>query len=113
MARWRVVHTVEDRREWRPMSEVGLSDEVLWYMKTRHIPMPTEPAPAHPEPGIYEGKEGKVFDAERVDMILELFSRSHPPKTPPTRLTPYQIAYTVAPYFGWIAESEITKEIPA
>lgn len=80
-----------------------LSAEVLWYLETRGIPVPDIPPLIRtPEPAAVEGA---VFIPERVDKVLTTFRAlqhtqgqwAGKPLTP----DPWQVAYILAPVFGW------------
>lgn len=81
-----------------------LSPEVYWYLESRGIPFPDCP-PLHktPEPRYAPGAQ---FDPERVDRILSVFSQLRHVAGKwagqPLRPDPWQIAYILAPVFGWV-----------
>ncbi|MFI0463267.1 hypothetical protein ACH347_04205 [Saccharopolyspora sp. 5N102] len=90
------------------LERLKLSPEVAWYLANRGIPLPDcPPLVKTPEP---RDAPGAVFDAERVDRVLRAFGalvhtqgqwagRSlHP--------DPWQVAYVLAPVFGWVRHDE-------
>lgn len=93
---------VPDRAELRRLK---LSPEVAWYLVSRGIPMPTcPPLIKTPEPG--ELLKSARFDPERVDRVLAAFGRLRHTKGAlagqPLRPDPWQVAYILAPVFGWV-----------
>lgn len=81
-----------------------LSPEVEWYLESRGIPMPD--CPPHtktPEP---RHVRGAVFDPERVDLVLRVFAELRHVAGKwagkPLRPDPWQVAYIIAPVFGWV-----------
>ena len=90
------------------LRRLKLSREVAWYLVTRGIPMPTcVPYIKSPEP---DWVKGAAFDAERVDRVLTAFGflrhtqgrLAGQPLTP----DPWQVAYILAPVFGWVKKNE-------
>lgn len=86
------------------VDDLGLSPEVAWYLSSRGIALPDcPPRIKTPEPS---GVEGAVFDPARVDRVLKAFALlrhtqgqwAGRPLTP----DPWQIAYIIAPVFGWV-----------
>lgn len=81
-----------------------LSPEVFWYLQDRGIPLPDCP-PMHktPEPRY---APGAMFDPARVDRILSVFNQLRHVAGKwagtPLRPDPWQIAYILAPTFGWV-----------
>ena len=85
-----------------------LSPEVKWYLRSRGIPFPScPPATMTLEPRDYPGA---VFDPERVDRVLNVFSRLRHTQGEwagrPLNPDPWQVAYLLAPVFGWVAPDE-------
>lgn len=85
-----------------------ISPEVAWYLESRNIPIPDcPPRWKTPEGG---SAPGARFDAVRVDRILNVFSRlrhtqgkwAGKPLTP----DPWEVAYVLAPVFGWVVQDE-------
>jgi phage terminase large subunit-like protein len=86
------------------LEALKISPEVAWYLESRGIPFPDCPPKFKtPEPSFVEGA---MFDADRVDKVVQAFSalrhtqgewagRSLKPD-------PWQIAYILAPVFGWV-----------
>ncbi|MFT4288162.1 terminase large subunit [Nocardioides sp.] len=86
------------------IKDLKLSPEVHAYLVDRGIPLPTcPPAIKTPEP---RNVRGAAFDFERVDRVLASFKAlthvkgrwAGQPLTP----DPWQIAYVIAPVFGWV-----------
>ena len=87
-----------------PVRDLRMSPEVVAYLESRGIPLPD--CPPHtktPEP---RNVRGAAFDFERVDRVLAAFKAlthvkgkwAGQPLTP----DPWQIAYIIAPTFGWV-----------
>lgn len=94
-------------RELAKAGDLGLAHEVAWYLKSRGIPFPTcPPAIATPSPG--EAK-GARFDDERVDRVLSAFRLLRHTQGEwagrPLNPDPWQVAYIIAPVFGWVRPS--------
>lgn len=86
------------------LKRLKLSPEVAAYLKTRGIPLPTCPPKwKTPEPRALKGAE---FDFGRVDKVLKSFSLLRHTKGKwagtPLKPDPWQVAYILAPVFGWI-----------
>ncbi|MFF9758581.1 terminase large subunit [Streptomyces caelestis] len=86
------------------LAELKLSPEVAWYLTERGIPLPDcPPLIKTPEP---REEPGAVFDAERVDKVLRAFEQLRHTQGAlagqPLRPDPWQIAYILAPIFGWV-----------
>jgi phage terminase large subunit-like protein len=85
-----------------------LSEEVRWYLRTRGIPHPDCP-PRFLTP---DGSQlpGAVFDPGRVDHVLRVFSLLRHTQGRlagrPLKPDPWQIAYKLAPVFGWVREND-------
>lgn len=86
------------------LRRLKLSPEVGWYLATRGIPLPESP-PSHktPEP---RSEPGAMFDPSRVDRVLAVFHELRHTKgrlaNSPLDPDPWQIAYIIAPVFGWV-----------
>jgi phage terminase large subunit-like protein len=86
------------------LAELKISPEVAWYLGSRGIPLPDCP-PLHktPEP---RDEPGAVFDPDRVDRVLKAFEQLRHTQGAlagqPLRPDPWQIAYILAPVFGWV-----------
>ena len=85
-----------------------LSPEVAWYLLSRGIPLPEcPPAFKTPEP---RDVEGAVFDPDRVDRVLATFRNLRHTKgrlaKRPLDPDPWQVAYILAPVFGWVLFDE-------
>lgn len=86
-----------------------LSPEVAWYLVSRGIPLPDcPPLVKTPEPG--ETCPGAKFDPERVDKVLRAFGLLRHTKGKwagkPLKPDPWQVAYVLAPVFGWVRFDE-------
>lgn len=84
--------------------DLKLSPEVEWYLRDRGIPLPTcPPAIKTPEP---RDAPGARFDPARVDRVLAAFHMLRHTKGKwagkPLDPDPWQIAYVLAPVFGWV-----------
>lgn len=86
------------------LRRLKISPEVGWYLATRGIPLPESP-PSHktPEPRTLPGA---MFDPARVDRVLAVFHELRHTKgrlaNSPLDPDPWQIAYIIAPVFGWV-----------
>jgi phage terminase large subunit-like protein len=81
-----------------------LSPEVRWYLESRRIPIPTcPPQVLTPEPRKVRGAR---FDPERVDRVLRALRQLRHTQGElagqPLNPDPWQIAYIIAPVFGWV-----------
>lgn len=88
-----------------------LSAEVRWYLESRSIPLPDcPPLVKTPEPG--ETCPGAKFDPERVDRVIAAFCLLRHTKGrwsgSPLKPDPWQVAYILAPVFGWVRFDEDT-----
>lgn len=89
-----------------------LSPEVAWYLEDRGYRPPTcAPLIKTPEP---RGVRGAAFDAERVDHVVGAFRRLRHTKGrfagQPFEPDCWQVAYYLAPVFGWVAPSKDTGD---
>lgn len=94
------------------LQDPRLSEEVKWYLKSRHIPFPKcPPLFKTPEPS----GRGVFFDASRVDRVLSVFSKlRHTQGIWAGRVLkpdPWEIAYVIAPVFGWVLVDPDTKAV--
>lgn len=85
-------------------ADLHLSPEVENYLITRHIPMPDcPPRIKTPEP---RNVRGAKFDGARVDRVLKAFTALRHTQGQwagqPLKPDPWQIAYILAPVFGWV-----------
>ncbi|MEV8396092.1 terminase large subunit [Streptomyces sp. NPDC057596] len=86
------------------LERLKLSPEVAWYLVERGIPLPDcPPLIKTPEP---REAPGAVFDAERVDKVMRAFEQLRHTQGAlagqPLRPDPWQVAYILAPIFGWV-----------
>lgn len=96
------------RRQAAPQRELNLSPEVLWYLDSRGYDVPTcIPKFQTPEPRDYPGAR---FCPEEVDKkILALRHLRHTKGKwagKPIEPTAVQVAFIIAPIFGWLHEIE-------
>lgn len=86
------------------LDRLKLSPEVAYYLLTRGIPLPDCP-PLHKTPEPRE-EPGARFDLERVDRVLATFRALRHTKGRlagrPLIPDPWQVAYVLAPVFGWV-----------
>ncbi|MFI9558861.1 terminase large subunit [Nonomuraea endophytica] len=87
------------------LKRLKLSAEVAWYLVDRGIPLPDCPPKwKTPEPG--ELLKSARFDPARVDRVLKSFELLRHTKGKwagrPLRPDPWQVAYVIAPVFGWV-----------
>ncbi|MFD8596979.1 terminase large subunit [Kitasatospora sp. NPDC059646] len=90
------------------LEHLKLSPEVAWYLTSRGIPLPDcPPLIQTPSPG---EAPGAVFDPARVDRVLQSFSLLRHTQGQwagrPLRPDPWQVAYILAPVFGWVRWDE-------
>lgn len=95
-------------RATRSRPSADLSPEVTWYLESRGYPLPEcEPAIRTPEPSRVRGAR---FDPARVDRVIKSLRclRHTQGKWAGRQLEPdpWQVAYIIAPVFGWVAKSE-------
>lgn len=86
------------------LRRLKLSPEIGWYLASRGIPLPdSPPAIKTPEP---RNHPGAMFDPARVDRVLDVFHQLRHTKGrlagSPLDPDPWQIAYVIAPVFGWV-----------
>jgi phage terminase large subunit-like protein len=86
------------------LERLKLSPEVAWYLAERGIPLPDcVPLVKTPEP---RDVPGAVFDPARVDRVLKAFGLLRHTQGQwagqPLRPDPWQVAYILAPVFGWV-----------
>lgn len=88
----------------RARAELGISAEVAWYLEDRGIPLPDCP-PRFQTPNPGEASEA-VFDPDRVDRVLRAFHLLRHTQGKwagkPLDPDPWQVAYIIAPVFGWV-----------
>jgi phage terminase large subunit-like protein len=90
------------------LERLKLSPEVAWYLTSRGIPLPDcPPLIQTPSPG---EAPGAVFDPDRVDRVIKAFSLLRHTQGQwagqPLRPDPWQVAYILAPVFGWVRWDE-------
>lgn len=90
------------------LKRLKMSPEVAWYFVTRGIEFPvTPPKWKTPEPRFVRGA---VFDPDRVDKVVEAFKHLRHTQGrlagKPLMPDPWQIAYIIAPIFGWVKKNE-------
>lgn len=90
------------------LARLKLSPEVAWYLLSRGIPLPDcPPLIKTPEPG--ETVRGARFDPERVDRVIKAFRLLRHTQGEwagrPLNPDPWQVAYILAPVFGWVAKN--------
>ncbi|EDY42481.2 terminase large subunit [Streptomyces sp. SPB074] len=86
------------------LARLKLSPEVAWYLTERGVPLPDCPSLVKaPEP---RDAPGAAFDGERVDRVLRAFQQLRHTQGAlagqPLRPDPWQVAYILAPIFGWV-----------
>lgn len=84
--------------------DLGISREVEYYLRSRNFGLPTcPPLVATPEPSTVKGA---VFDPDRVDRVIAVFRALRHTQGPlagqPLEPDPWQVAYLIAPIFGWV-----------
>lgn len=90
------------------LKRLKISPEVAYYMVARGIEIPDcPPAWKTPEP---RGMPGAFFDVERVDKVLASFEILRHTQGRmagrPLKPDPWQVAYILAPVFGWVKKNE-------
>lgn len=83
--------------------DLNISAEIAWYLKTRGIPLPDcPPRWKTPEPSWVPGA---VFDPGAVDRVMQAFQQIRHTQGKwaglPLKPDPWQVAYIIAPVFGW------------
>lgn len=92
-----------------PRLAADLSAEVKWYLKDRGYTLPRwcRPAVRTAEPRDFPGA---VFDPERVDKVIGALHLLRHVKGKwrgrPLEPDPWQVAYLLAPVFGWVAPND-------
>jgi phage terminase large subunit-like protein len=96
--------------EQSSLDALKLSPEVWWYLVSRGIPLPEpwqSPRWKTPEP---RDLPGAAFDPDRVDRVLRAFALLVHTQGQwagrPLRPDPWQVAYFLAPVFGWVRFDE-------
>lgn len=91
------------------LEHLKVSPEVAWYLQDRGIGLPDCP-PAWKAPEAGEVLTGARFDPERVDRVLAAMSRMRHTQGryagKPLKPDPWQVAYVIAPAFGWLVWSD-------
>lgn len=92
--------------------DLMLSPEVAWYLESRGIPRPTCPPKFKtPEASAYPGA---LFSPGRVDRVLAAFERMCHTQGKwagrPLRPDPWNVAYILAPVYGWVRPAEGTLD---
>src|SRR5258706_9978426 len=92
------------------LDRLKLSPEVAWYLVSRGIPLPEPwqvPRWKTPEP---RDLPGAAFDPDRVDRVLRAFGLLVHTQGQwagrPLKPDPWQVAYFLAPVFGWVRHDE-------
>lgn len=90
------------------LERLKLSPEVAWYLVSRGMPLPDcPPLIQTPSPG---EAPGAAFDPDRVDRVIKAFSLLRHTQGQwagqPLRPDPWQVAYILAPVFGWVRWDE-------
>lgn len=90
------------------LDRLKISPEVGWYLLSRGIPLPDcPPLIKTPEP---RDVPGARFDPDRVDRVLTAFGMMRHTKGQlagrPLKPDPWQVAYCLAPVFGWVSFDE-------
>lgn len=93
------------------LKQLKISPEVARYMIDRRIPLPTTPPHIQtPSPGNLKGSR---FDPARVDRVMQAFAAMRHTQGElagkPLRPDPWQVAYILAPVFGWVKQTESGK----
>lgn len=88
--------------------DLKIAPEVVAYMESRGIPLPTSPPKwITPSPG---EEQGSWFDEHRVDVLMRAFqSMRHTQGRwagTPLKPDPWQIAYILAPVFGFVKRDD-------
>lgn len=96
------------RRTRSPLLAAELSPEIVWYLESRGYEPPTcHPLIRTPEP---RQVKGAVFDPLRVDQKISALAMLRHTKGKwagqPIIPTSVQVAYIIAPIFGWVAPDD-------
>lgn len=90
------------------LRRLKISKEVAWYLLSRGYELPAHPPLLKTPEG--SSHAGAVFDPERVDKVLRSFSFLRHTQGrlagQPLHPDPWQIAYIIAPVFGWVRRNE-------
>jgi phage terminase large subunit-like protein len=94
------------------LERLKISPEVAYYMESRGIPLPDcPPLIKTPEPRLVRGA---AFDPERVDVVLRTFMLLRHTQGrwagKPLKPDPWQVAYILAPVYGWVRRDPATKQ---
>jgi phage terminase large subunit-like protein len=86
------------------LERLKISPEVAWYMLSRGMALPDcPPLIQTPSPG---EAPGAVFDPDRVDKVIHSFNLLRHTQGQwagrPLKPDPWQVAYVLAPVFGWV-----------
>ncbi|ETD31249.1 terminase large subunit [Williamsia sp. D3] len=100
--------TLSPELDLEELDRLKISPEVGWYLASRGIPLPDcPPLIKTPEP---RDVPGARFDAARVDKVLTSFGLLRHTKGrlagKPLKPDPWQVAYVLAPTFGWVHMDE-------
>jgi phage terminase large subunit-like protein len=92
------------------LERLKLSAEVAWYLESRGIALPDcPPLVKTPEPGELR-VPGARFDPSRVDRVIAAFGKLRHTKGKwagsPLNPDPWQVAYILAPWAGWVRFDE-------
>lgn len=94
------------------LSRLKISPEVGWYLVARGIDFPDAP-PLYKTPEA-DTVDGAVFDPDRVDRVIRSFGFLRHTQGEmagrPLNPDPWQVAYVLAPVFGWVAPDPDTGE---
>lgn len=107
--------TIPSRDDWSQenLDRLNISPEVAWYLDDRGFGLPAHPPLFKtPEGG---SLEGSVFDPEAVDKVIKTFrSLRHTQGQwagQPLEPDPWQVAYILAPVFGWLRINDAGKYV--
>ena len=92
----------------KTLDRLKLSPEVAWYLLSRGYELPNCPPKFKtPEP---RTASGVYFDPAKVDKVIDVFSRLRHTQGKwagrPLTLRPWQVAYLIAPTYGWVRKDE-------
>lgn len=96
------------------LDRLKLSPEVAQYLTDRGIPFPTAPPKIQtPSPG--DILDTAWFDPKRVDRVMHAFMAMRHTQGDlagkPLRPDPWQVAYIIAPVFGWVKRNDNGKTV--